>query len=50
MEPSMNLLTTYRSWRNWRVAVDELSRLSNRSLADIGIKRRDIRKAARDAA
>ena len=37
----MNLLSTYRTWRNYRVAVDELSRLSNRSLADIGMKRGD---------
>jgi uncharacterized protein YjiS (DUF1127 family) len=50
MEPNMNLLSTYRTWRNYRVAVDELSRLSNRSLADLGIKRGDIRRVARNAA
>ena len=46
----MNLLSTYRTWRNYRVAVDELNRLSNRSLADIGMTRGDIRRVARNAA
>ena len=46
----MNLLSTYRTWRNCRATVDELSRLSSRNLADIGMKRSDIRKAARNAA
>ena len=46
----MNLLSTYRTWRNYRVAVVELSRLSNRSLSDIGMKRGDIRRVARNAA
>ena len=44
----MNLLSTYRNWRNYRVTIDELSRLSNRSLADIGMKRGDIHKMSRD--
>jgi len=44
----MNLLGTYRNWRNYRVTIDELSRLSNRSLVDIGMKRGDIRKVSRD--
>jgi uncharacterized protein YjiS (DUF1127 family) len=44
----MKLLSTYRNWRNYRVTIDELSRLSNRSLADIGMKRGDIRKVSRD--
>ena len=44
----MNLFSTYRNWRNYRVTIDELSRLSNRSLADIGMKRGDIRKVSRD--
>jgi uncharacterized protein YjiS (DUF1127 family) len=46
----MNLLNTYGTRRNHRIAVDKLSRLSNRSLTDIGMKRRDIRKVARKAA
>ena len=45
----MNLFSTYRNWRNYKVTIDELSRLSNRSLADIGMKRGDIRKVSRDA-
>ena len=47
--PYMNLFSTYRNWRNYKVTIDELSRLSNRSLADIGMKRGDIRKVSRDA-
>jgi len=47
-KPSMNLLSTYRNWRNYKVTINELSRLSNRSLADIGMKRGDIHKMSRD--
>ncbi|WP_173932358.1 DUF1127 domain-containing protein [Chelativorans sp. Marseille-P2723] len=45
----MNLIRNYRNWRRYRQTVDELSRLSNRELADIGINRGDIPYVARRA-
>ena len=45
----MNLTRSYNNWRNYRNAVAELSSLSNRSLADLGIARADIRAVARKA-
>lgn len=38
----MNLLRNYRNWRRYRDTVNELSRLSNRELADLGITRSEI--------
>ncbi len=32
----------YRNWKNYRRTYDELSRLSNRELSDLGIGRADI--------
>lgn len=46
----MNAMKSYANWRNYRNAVSELSGLSNRSLADLGIARADIRAVARRAA
>ena len=46
----MNLIRNYRNWRRYRETVSELSRLSNRELADLGITRGDIRHVARKAA
>ena len=37
-------------WHNERVAVRELSRLPDRSLADLGVARADIKSVARAAA
>ena len=37
----------YRTWRKYRETYDELMRLSNRDLSDIGIKRGDILTIAR---
>ncbi len=48
-ENEMNLTRSYNNWRNYRNAVAELSSLSNRSLADLGIARADIRAVARKA-
>lgn len=45
----MNLVKNYRNWRLYRETVSELSRLSNRELADLGITRGDIRSVARRA-
>ena len=39
----------YRQWRNFRDTVDELSRLSNRDLNDLGICRGDIAEVARQS-
>ena len=39
----------YRQWRNFRDTVDELNRLSNRDLNDLGISRADITAIAREA-
>ena len=33
----MNLVRNYRNWRRYRDTVNELSRLSNRELNDLGI-------------
>jgi uncharacterized protein YjiS (DUF1127 family) len=38
----MNILRNYRNWRRYRDTVNELSRLSNRELADLGITRSEI--------
>ena len=37
----------YSNWVSYRRAVDELSRLSNRELSDLGISRSDIKFVAR---
>ena len=46
----MDFIRSYRNWRRYRETVSELSRLSNRELADLGITRGDIRRVARKAA
>jgi uncharacterized protein YjiS (DUF1127 family) len=43
----MNLVRNYRNWRRYRETVNELSRLSNRELNDLGIARGDIPFVAR---
>jgi uncharacterized protein YjiS (DUF1127 family) len=40
----------YRRWRTYRRTVDELSRLDDRSLADLNIARTDIDSVARRTA
>lgn len=45
----MNLVRNYRNWRRYRDTVNELSRLSNRELNDLGITRGDIRTVAAKA-
>ncbi|MEQ1952200.1 DUF1127 domain-containing protein [Mesorhizobium yinganensis] len=42
----MNLIRNYRNWRRYRDTVNELSRLSNRELTDLGITRADIAAVA----
>ena len=46
---NMNLIRNYRNWRRYRETVNELSRLSNRELNDLGIARGDIPFVARKA-
>ncbi|MGP2492700.1 DUF1127 domain-containing protein [Mesorhizobium sp. PUT5] len=43
----MNLIRNYRNWRAYRDTVNELGRLSNRQLDDLGIKRSEIKQIAR---
>lgn len=45
----MNLLRNYRNWRAYRDTVNELGRLSNRQLSDLGINRSEIAAIARKA-
>lgn len=45
----MNLIRNYRNWRRYRQTVNELSRLSNRELNDLGIARGDIQFVARSS-
>ena len=42
----MNMIRNYRNWRRYRETVNELSRLSNRELNDLGITRSDIATVA----
>ena len=42
----MNLIRNYRNWRRYRDTVNELSRLSNRELTDLGISRAEIATVA----
>ena len=46
----MSMKTSYRNWRAYRNTVAELSELSNRNLADMGLVRANIREVARKAA
>ena len=43
----MNLIRNFRNWRRYRDTVNELSRLSNRELNDLGITRSEIHVIAR---
>lgn len=45
----MNLMKRYKEWKTYRATVNELRRLSNRELSDIGIARADISMIARSA-
>ncbi|MCQ0987491.1 DUF1127 domain-containing protein [Jiella marina] len=43
----MNIVRSYKTWRRYRETVNELNRLSQRELADLGISRADIHHVAR---
>jgi uncharacterized protein YjiS (DUF1127 family) len=47
---SLNIIGFLQSWRRYGTAVRELSNLSDRELADIGITRSDIPRIAWDHA
>jgi uncharacterized protein YjiS (DUF1127 family) len=44
------VLAKLRNWKRYRATVRELSRLSDRDLADLGISRFDIDSVARSTA
>jgi len=44
---TMNIVRSYNNWRRYRETVNELSRLSQRELSDLGIARGDISAIAR---
>lgn len=46
----MNIVRNYRNWRRYRDTVAELSRLSDRELADLGVYRSEIHAVARKVA
>jgi uncharacterized protein YjiS (DUF1127 family) len=45
----MNMIRNYRNWRRFRKTVNELSRLTDRELDDMGLRRGDIHSVARSA-
>lgn len=45
----MNIVRTLRAYRQYRATANELNRLSQRELADLGISRADIPALARQA-
>ncbi len=44
------IVSSYRAWRKYRETYNELMRLSNRDLADLGITPADIPAIARKSA
>ena len=44
------IVRSYRNWRKYRQTYNELMRLSERELQDLGIRRMDIRTIARENA
>lgn len=45
----MNLARSFNNWRKYRQTVNELGRMSDRELGDLGIGRSDIPYIARSA-
>ncbi|MCX5496846.1 DUF1127 domain-containing protein [Kaistia dalseonensis] len=45
-----NLFATYKNWLKYRETCNELNRLSNRELNDLGINRGEITQLAKRAA
>ncbi|SEQ03493.1 protein of unknown function [Faunimonas pinastri] len=47
--PMNNVYENYRRWRRYRTTVRELETLTPRDLQDLGIRRNDIQRLAREA-
>ncbi|MFB9952143.1 DUF1127 domain-containing protein [Rhizobium puerariae] len=45
----MNIAQKITTWRKYRETVNELGRMTDRELSDLGIGRADIRRVARTA-
>lgn len=45
----MNIVRSYSNWRRYRETCNELNRLSQRELADLGLSRTDIPSVARQS-
>ena len=45
----MNIAQKLTTWRKYRETVNELGRMTDRELSDLGIGRSDIRRVARTA-
>ncbi|WP_105434765.1 DUF1127 domain-containing protein [Neorhizobium tomejilense] len=45
----MNIAQKLTTWRKYRETINELGRMSDRELNDLGIGRADIRRVARSA-
>ena len=45
-----SIVRFFREWRRYNQSLNELSRLGDRELADIGVSRSDIQRVAWDAA
>lgn len=45
----MNIAKKLTTWRKYRETVNELGRMTDRELSDLGIGRADIRRVARTA-
>lgn len=43
----MNIVNKFNKWRSYRRTYNELSKLSNRELDDLGLNRADISNVAR---
>ena len=43
----MNLINSYKNWLKYRETYNELNRLTQRELADLGLTRADINTVAR---
>lgn len=44
----MSIVKKYKTWQLYKKTVNELSRMNDRDLADIGIGRYDIKQVARE--
>ena len=45
----MNMARSFSNWRKYRQTVNELSRMNERELRDLGIARSEIKSVARTA-